>query len=120
VYSRFFLAFPLAISALVEVCFEMTKQVTLYSYWRSSSAWRVRVALALKGVEYIYVAVPLLKAEQSSEEYSKLNPMQQVPCLVVKEDGKDDVVISQSLAIIDYIDNTFEGPSLYPKGTQFS
>jgi len=92
----------------------MSKEVTLYSYWRSSSAWRVRVALETKGIKYQYKAVPLLKNEQKSDEYSKLNPMQQVPCLVVSEEGKADVVINQSLAIIEFIDSQFEGPSLYP------
>jgi glutathione S-transferase len=95
----------------------MSKEVTLYSYWRSSSAWRVRVALETKGIKYQYKAVPLLKNEQKSDEYSKLNPMQQVPCLVVSEEGKADVVINQSLAIIEFIDSQFEGPSLYPTGT---
>ena len=97
----------------------MTKLVKLYSYWRSSSAWRVRVLLALKGIDYQYVAVPLLTNAQSATDFSALNPMHQVPCLVVSEEGKEDVVISQSLAIIDYIENTFEGPSLFPKGTCF-
>ncbi len=95
----------------------MVKLVTLYSYWRSSCSWRVRIALALKGIDYEYKTVLLLKKEQEAPEYNALNPMNQVPCLVVSEEGKEDIVISQSIAIIDYINNTFpDGPSLLPTG----
>jgi hypothetical protein len=50
----------------------------LYSYWRSSSAWRVRIVLALKGIDYEYRAINLLKSEQASEEFSHKNPMKVV------------------------------------------
>jgi maleylacetoacetate isomerase len=48
--------------------------VVLFSYWRSSSSWRVRLALAIKGIPYEYHAVNLLKAEQREPEFLKLNP----------------------------------------------
>ncbi|OEL28331.1 Glutathione S-transferase Z2 [Dichanthelium oligosanthes] len=66
----------------------------LYSYWRSSCSHRVRIALNLKGVEYEYKAVNLLKGEQSDPEFVKLNPMKFVPALV-----DDDEVIGDSYAI---------------------
>lgn len=50
-------------------------KIVLYSYWRSSSAWRVRNVLAWKGISYEYAAVNLLKDEQTTEEYLSLNPM---------------------------------------------
>lgn len=88
------------------------RKLTLFSYWRSSASWRVRIALNLKGLKYEYKAVNLLKSEQGGEEYSKLNPMKQVPTLVI--DGKKHV--AQSLAIIDYIDRVFtQGTALFPK-----
>ncbi|CAN1248748.1 Glutathione S-transferase zeta class [Linum perenne] len=70
-------------------------QLKLYSYWRSSCSCRVRIALNLKGIKYDYVAVDLVKGEQSSPEFLKLNPLGFVPVLV---DG--DVVISDSFAIL--------------------
>ena len=71
----------------------------LYSYFRSSAAYRVRIALNLKGLSYEYVPVHLLKdgGQQLSADYRKLNPTALVPTLI---DG--DAVIGQSLAIIEY------------------
>lgn len=81
------------------------KKLTLYSYWRSSCSWRVRVALALKGLQYEYIAVPLLKNAQSTDEYTKLNPNQVIPTLVIADiNGSNEVSIHQSLAIIDFLD----------------
>eukprot|EP01059_Diplonema_ambulator_P010708 TRINITY_DN20715_c0_g3_i1.p2 TRINITY_DN20715_c0_g3~~TRINITY_DN20715_c0_g3_i1.p2 ORF type:complete len:225 (+),score=117.47 TRINITY_DN20715_c0_g3_i1:261-935(+) len=82
---------------------------TLYSYWRSSCTWRVRIALAIKGVEYKYEAINLLKGEQRSEEHVKRNVMGQVPAFVV-----DDKVLGQSLAIMEYIEEVYSGPALLP------
>ena len=74
----------------------------LYNYWRSSTSYRVRIALAIKGLAYDYVPVNLLKGEQNAAEYLRLNPSGGVPTLV---DG--DLVIAQSLAIIDYLDRAY-------------
>ena len=82
----------------------------LHTFWRSSAAYRVRIALALKGLEYESVAQHLGRAEQSSAAYLALNPHGLVPLL--EEDG---FVLGQSLAIIEYLDETHPDPSLLPK-----
>jgi len=84
----------------------------LHSYWRSSCSWRVRIAFALKDVDYDYVAVNLLKGEQRGDSNTKLNPMGQVPALIV-----DGEALHQSLAIMEYIEETYDGPALLPKST---
>uniref|UniRef100_A0A665UW75 maleylacetoacetate isomerase n=1 Tax=Echeneis naucrates TaxID=173247 RepID=A0A665UW75_ECHNA len=83
----------------------------LYGYFRSSCSWRVRIAFALKGVEYDQVPVNLIKdgGQQLTEQYKTRNPMQQVPAVEV-----DGVTLSQSLAVIQYIDETRPGPRLLP------
>lgn len=81
----------------------------LYSYFRSSTSYRVRIALHLKDIEFETVPVNLLGGEQRSADYLKINPVGGVPAL---QDG--DHVVSQSLAIINYIDNLVPEPSLAP------
>ena len=87
----------------------------LYTYWRSSSAYRVRIALNLKDVEYESVPVHLVKdgGRQKSAEYLKLNPQGLVPVLV---DG--DIVLRQSLAIIEYLDEKYPQPPLLPESAK--
>lgn len=82
--------------------------IKLYGYWRSTSTYRVRIALNLKGIEYEYVPVNLLKngGEQHSETYQRINPSELVPCLV---DEDEDIILNQSLSIIEYIDERFQG-----------
>jgi maleylacetoacetate isomerase len=82
----------------------------LYSYCRSSTAYRVRIALHLKGIKFETIPVNLLKGEQLAEEYLELNPLGGVPAL---DDGK--VIIAQSLSIIDYLEQKIPDPNLYPK-----
>ncbi len=82
----------------------------LHTFWRSSAAYRVRIALALKGLEFESVARHLGRAEQSSAEYLALNPYGLVPLL--EDDG---FAIGQSLAIIEYLDETHPDPPLLPK-----
>lgn len=84
----------------------------LYTYWRSSASYRVRIALNLKSLPYVTHAVDLLKAggEQFGAQYRAVNPQGRVPTLV--HDGQR---ISQSLAIIEYLDETFPGTRLIPK-----
>ncbi|KQJ99933.1 hypothetical protein BRADI_3g46100v3 [Brachypodium distachyon] len=82
----------------------------LYSYWRSSCSHRVRIALNLKGVDYEYKAVNLLKGEQSDPEFIKLNPMKFVPALV---DG--DAVIGDSYAIALYLEDKYPERPLLPQ-----
>ncbi|KAJ3613017.1 hypothetical protein NHX12_019273 [Muraenolepis orangiensis] len=83
----------------------------LHGYFRSSCSWRVRIAFALKGIEYEQIPVNLIKdgGQQLTDQYKALNPMQQVP--VVEMDG---ITLSQSLAVIQYIDETRPGPKLLP------
>lgn len=87
----------------------------LYSYFRSSASYRVRIALNLKGLAYEIVPVHLRKngGEQFSPEYRKLNPNALVPTLVDEAtDGAS--VLTQSLAIIEYLDETHPEPPLLP------
>jgi maleylpyruvate isomerase len=81
----------------------------LYSYFRSSAAYRVRIALNLKGLTYDYVPVHLLKdgGQQFKPEYTRLNPQALVPTLV---DGP--ATLTQSLAIVEYLDETHPEPPL--------
>ncbi len=85
----------------------------LYTYFRSSAAYRVRIALNLKGLSFEAVPVHLLRngGEQRQPEYLALNPAGLVPTL---EDGA--TVLTQSLAIIEYLDETRGGPALLPTG----
>lgn len=80
----------------------------LYSYWRSSCSWRVRIALALKEISYDYEAVHLFKKEnnvliqeQHSEEYKKKNPSREVPTLEI-----DGNCLAQSIPIMEYLEET--------------
>lgn len=87
----------------------------LYGYWRSSAAYRVRIALNLKGLEYQQCSIHLVKAggEQHSAAFQQLNPNQLVPVLV---DG--EMTLNQSLAIIDYLDETYPKVLLTPTDTE--
>ncbi|WP_027897126.1 maleylacetoacetate isomerase [Zestomonas thermotolerans] len=86
----------------------------LYSYWRSSAAYRVRIALNLKGLAYRQVPVHLVRdgGQQHSADYRALNPQELVPLLLDEEAG--GVRIAQSLAILEYLDEVFPVPSLLP------
>jgi maleylpyruvate isomerase len=83
----------------------------LYTYFRSSAAYRVRIALNLKGLAYEAVPVHLLKAggEQLRSEYRSINPSGLVPTL-----RDDNTTLTQSLAIIEYLDETHPSPALLP------
>jgi maleylacetoacetate isomerase len=82
----------------------------LYSFFRSSAAFRVRIALNLKRVTYETVAIHLRRNDQSNPDYRTVNPQGLVPVL---EDGGQRLI--QSLAIIEYLDETRPEPSLLPK-----
>ena len=86
----------------------------LYSYWRSSASYRVRIALALKNLDYEYVGVNITGAgEQNQPEYRALNPQSRVPLLV---DG--DFKLGQSLAILEYLESRAPQPSLVPEDSR--
>ncbi|CAB1330896.1 unnamed protein product [Coregonus sp. 'balchen'] len=88
----------------------LTKPI-LHGYFRSSCSWRVRIAFALKGIEFDQVPVNLIKdgGQQLTDQYKALNPMQQVPAVQI-----DGITLSQSLAVIQYIEETRPGPRLLP------
>lgn len=81
----------------------------LYNYFRSSASYRVRIALALKGLAYDYKAVHIAKNEQFAESYAAVSAARLVPLL---RDGEH--VLTQSLAIIEYLDETHPEPPLLP------
>lgn len=89
----------------------MSTRPVLHGYWRSSATWRVRLALNLKGIEYDYRPVHLVQdgGEQWKAAYRALNPASEVPTLEI-----DGVVLAQSLAIIEYLDETRPQPALLP------
>ncbi|BEV11800.1 maleylacetoacetate isomerase [Asticcacaulis sp. DW145] len=82
----------------------------LHGYFRSSAAWRVRIALALKGLDYDQVFVHLRHGDQRAPTYLKVNPQGLVPALEV-EDG---AVLTQSLAICEYLDEVYPQSPLLP------
>ncbi len=90
---------------------EQAGRLLLYSYWRSSSAYRVRIALNLKGVSYRQEPVHLVRdgGEQNGPEYREVNPLGLVPALV--HDGR---TIVQSMAIIEYLEEVFPQSPLLP------
>jgi maleylacetoacetate isomerase len=83
----------------------------LFSYWRSSAAWRVRIALNLKSQPYSCEAVHLVRGEQRSEAYRDINPNAVVPALQLD----DGTVLTQSLAIIEYLEELHPLPPLLPR-----
>ena len=83
----------------------------LFSYFRSSASWRVRIALALKGLDVDYHAVHLLRKEQSGPDYVQKSTSGLVP-LLVTDDG---LRLHQSMAIIEYLDETVPEPPLLPR-----
>ena len=82
----------------------------LYTYWRSTTAYRVRIALALKGIDYEPVAVDLVAGKQHSPDYVELNPAHGVPTLVL-DDGS---VLTQSMAILEWLEESYPGPPMLP------
>ena len=89
----------------------MSTKPTLYSFFRSSCSWRIRIALALKNIEYECKTINLLKNKQKSEEFLAINPMGEVPVLV--HNGNK---LSQSPAILEYLDEVYPNYTLLPNG----
>jgi maleylpyruvate isomerase len=89
--------------------------LVLHNYWRSSASHRVRIGLGLKGLAYDYVAVNILHKEQFADAHRSRNPMAQVPTLEVTESDGKVISISQSLPILEYLDERFPEPSLLPR-----
>ncbi len=85
----------------------------LYGYWRSSAAYRVRIALNLKGLEATQHPVNLRTGEHRGDAYRRLNPQGRVPALV-----DDGVTYTQSVAILEYLDERYPEPPLLPETPQ--
>lgn len=85
--------------------------LTLYDYFRSSAAYRVRIALRLKGLPYDQIPIHLVRGggEHLSEDYRAINPQRRVPALAVGEE-----ILIQSLAILEWLEETFSQPPLLP------
>ena len=84
----------------------------LYGFWRSLATYRVKVALALKGIKVDEVSIDLLKGMQHNPDYVALNPQAVVPALVLDEGGPP---LFQSLAILEYLEETKPQPPLMPR-----
>ncbi len=87
-------------------------KIALYNYFRSSTSYRARIALNWKSLQFDYVPVHLINdgGGQHTADYRKINPLGEVPTLI-----HDDHVIGQSFAIIEYLDEVFPQPALFPK-----
>jgi maleylacetoacetate isomerase len=88
----------------------MDQELRLHGYFRSSAAWRVRIALNLKGLPYAQASRHLRKGEQSAPDFVAMNPQGLVPALEVAGQG----VLTQSLAMIEWLEETQPGPKLLP------
>ena len=86
----------------------------LYSFWRTSATYRVRVALNLKGVQAHERNVNLDAGEQRSEAFLKINPMGAIPALIDTQAGQPHAPITQSLAILEFLDEVYPTPALLP------
>lgn len=90
-------------------------KLALYNYWRSSASYRVRIALGLKQLAYEYIAVNLVSRDQHRDAYMAKNPMGQVPMLEVTDDRGTVRMLTQSLAIVEFLEETFPEPPLLPR-----
>lgn len=91
----------------------LSQNLKLYSYWRSSSSWRIRWAMAYKGITYETKTINLLKNEQNSENFILKNPTGTVPCLEI-----DGSCYGESLAILEWLEETYPTPPLLPTDSQ--
>ena len=91
---------------------EVGMKLALRSYWRSSCSWRIRIALNWKGLNYETIPVHLVKdgGQQHSSEHLDLNPMRELPVLMV-----DDQPLAQSVAILEFLEETHPTPALLPQ-----
>lgn len=85
--------------------------LTLHSAWRATAPWRVRIGLALKGVDYDYAAIDLLAGQQREPAYRAVNPQGLAPAL----DLGDGQILTQSLAILEWLEETRPTPPILPR-----
>lgn len=90
-------------------------KLVLHNYWRSSASFRVRIGLGLKRLPYEYVAVNLLTDEQRGDAYRTKNPMAQVPALEIVEDDGTRRTLTQSLPILEYLEERWPEPAILPR-----
>jgi len=90
-------------------------KLVLHSYWRSSASHRVRIGLGLKHLAFEYVGVDIVVGAQKAEDYRAKNPMAQVPTLEITEDDGTRIALTQSLPILEYLDERWPDPPLLPR-----
>jgi maleylpyruvate isomerase len=90
-------------------------KLALHNYWRSSASHRVRIGLGLKELAYDYVVVNILKKEQHADAYRAKNPIAQVPALEITEDDGSVRTLTQSLPILEYLDERWGTPPILPR-----
>ena len=90
----------------------------LYSYWRSSCSWRIRIVLNLKKINYKINAINLLKSEQTHEQFAELNPFKKIPALAFEVHDKGNtkkILLQESSAICEFLEETHTEVNLLPK-----
>jgi maleylpyruvate isomerase len=90
-------------------------KLVLHSYWRSSASHRVRIGLGLKQLAFEYVAIDILHGAQQAHAYRAKNPMAQVPTLEITEDDGTRIALTQSLPILEYLDERWPDPPILPR-----
>lgn len=91
-----------------------TKRFELFSFWRTSATYRVRVAFNLKGIQPQESNINLDAGEQRGEAFLKINPMGGIPALIDHGPGQSATPLTQSLAIVEFLDETYPSPALLP------
>jgi maleylpyruvate isomerase len=90
-------------------------KLVLHNYWRSSASHRVRIALGLKQLAFEYVAVDISRGAQHAEAHLARNPSAQVPALEITEDGGERRTLTQSLPILEYLEDRWPEPPILPR-----
>jgi maleylacetoacetate isomerase len=93
-----------------------TSRFELFSFWRTSATYRVRVALNLKGVAADERNVDLEAGEQRGADFLKINPMGAIPALIDHGDGAPETALTQSLALLEFLEEQYPEPPLLPTG----
>jgi len=90
-------------------------KIVLHNFWRSSASYRVRIGLALKQLPYEYVSGNIGAGGQFADAYRAVNPMAQVPTLAITEDDGTATALTQSLAILEYLEERWPEPAILPR-----